>query len=65
MLRFLGYLFHFLMLSLISYFLFDVHLSILLLSVYMEFVDTIKTRVSRFIEKRKLKRQIIVQDPIS
>jgi hypothetical protein len=50
-----GYLLYFILLSLISYFLYNIHLTVLVLSFYMESVEFIKG----FIEKRRDKKGIL------
>jgi hypothetical protein len=50
-----GYLLYFVLLSIISYFLFNIHLTVLVLSFYMEGVEYIKG----FIEKRRDKKGIL------
>jgi len=46
---FIDYLIYFIVLSILSYFLFNVHLTILLLALYMEFLD----RILRYLERKK------------
>jgi hypothetical protein len=50
-----GYLLYFILLSLLSYFLYNIHLTVLVLSFYMEAVEYIK----EFIEKRREKKGIL------
>jgi hypothetical protein len=58
-LSFLGYFFFFMALSLLSFFLFDTHLSILLLAVYMEVIDTVRNWIIKFIARRRMKNKSI------
>ncbi|MDX2189548.1 MAG: hypothetical protein SFY32_06775 [Bacteroidota bacterium] len=53
--NFLGYFIFFLIMSLLSFFLFDVHLSILLLAFYMEIVDFL---LQKFVFKKENKHKL-------
>jgi hypothetical protein len=50
-----GYLLYFVLLSIISYFMFNIHLTVLVLSIYMEAVEFIRD----FIEKRRANKSIV------
>ena len=50
-----GYLLYFVLLSIISYFMFNIHLTVLVLSIYMEAVEFIRD----FIEKRRANVSIV------
>jgi hypothetical protein len=55
---FIDYLIYFIVLSILSYFLFNVHLTILLLALYMEFLDRL---LRHFESKKSLKEQSDLQ----
>lgn len=59
---FLNYFVYFLVLSIISYFLFDIHLSVLFLSIYIEIISRLKKRLAKLIFKPSLNGAVALPD---